>query len=103
MSRYSGTDITKMRPKNTKEKNSTLKYDTTIYQKIPLRDDDLYVISTYGDRLDTLAHKFYKDSRLWWYIAKANNLINMNIEVGTSLRIPASLAYTDTDSMDARY
>jgi nucleoid-associated protein YgaU len=103
MSRYSGTDIVKKYDKNTKENKSSLKYATTIYQKIPLRDDDLYIITTNGDRLDTLANKFYKDSRLWWYIAKANNLVDMNVEEGTSLRIPVSLQYKDTDSMDARY
>lgn len=25
-----------------------------------------------GDRLDLLAHKFYRDSRKWWLIADAN-------------------------------
>ena len=103
MGRYSGTDIRKTISSKNKEKKSKLKYDTTIYQRIPLRDDDMWIITTYGDRLDTLAHKFYKDSRLWWYIAKANNLVDMHIEDGTSLRIPATLTYTDTDSMDARY
>jgi len=25
-----------------------------------------------GDRLDLLANRFYRDSRLWWLIAEAN-------------------------------
>jgi nucleoid-associated protein YgaU len=103
MSRYSGTNIIRKQEKNSKETKSKMVYSTTIYQKIPLRDDDLWIITTAGDRLDTLAQRFYKDSRLWWYIAKANNLVTMNIEDGTSLRIPASLQYTDSDSMNARY
>jgi hypothetical protein len=65
-------------------------YVTRIYPNIPLRDDDLYVMVETGDRLDTLANDFYKDSTLWWIIASANNIHNANIGLreGTILRIP---------------
>ena len=69
------------------------KYNTTFYSKIPLRNDDIYLISTEGDRLDNLAFQFYKDASLWWYIAKANNLSFITIPTGTSLRIPATTKY----------
>ena len=67
--------------------------NTTIYQEIPEKDDDIWVITTSGDRLDNLAHQFYGDVNLWWYIAKANHLTFMTLPTGTSLRIPASTIY----------
>ena len=72
--------------------NSTSK-STTIYSTIPESDSDIHVITQSGDRLDHLAHQFYGDVSLWWYIAKANNLVFMTIPVGTSLRIPSSAQY----------
>ena len=61
-----------------------------MYPHIPERNDDLHIISQYGDRLDNLAQQYYGDPHLWWFIAKANQLTDMNIPKGTSLRIPAS-------------
>ena len=96
MSRYEKTDIVKKYYKDEKENKSHLRYTTTIYRKIPLRDDDIYIISHDGDRLDTLAAQFYGDSRIWWYIAQANHINSMNIEVGTSLRIPSRTDFKDS-------
>jgi hypothetical protein len=61
-----------------------------IYPNIPLRNDDVYVATETGDRLDTLANQFYGDSTLWWIIASANNIHNsvFALEDGTVLRIP---------------
>ena len=66
---------------------------TTIYSSIPENDNDIYVITQTGDRLDLLAHQFYGDVNLWWYIAKANGLTFMTVPTGTSLRIPATKQY----------
>ena len=65
-------------------------YKSTIYPNIPLRDDDVYVATETGDRLDTLAHQFYNDSSYWWIIASANNIHNavFAFTEGTILRIP---------------
>ena len=65
-------------------------YRSKIYPQIPLRDDDIYVATETGDRLDTLAYQYYKDSSLWWIIASANNLHNapFGLKDGTILRIP---------------
>jgi hypothetical protein len=65
-------------------------YRSKIYPNIPFRDDDEYVATESGDRLDTLAHQFYGDSTLWWIIASANNIHNavFALEDGTILRIP---------------
>jgi|TARA_R100000664_G_C2744061_1_gene132152 nucleoid-associated protein YgaU len=90
MSRYNNTKI-KLSNKTSDRPNSKQRYLTTIYDRVPFSNSDLYVISQEGDRLDNLANQFYGDSSLWWYIANANNLNQINLEPGTSLRIPASL------------
>ena len=44
-----------------------------------------------GDRLDTLANKFYRDPRKWWLIADANPdvlALEQLLEPGRLLRIP---------------
>lgn len=76
--------------KDKKNKNKSLVYATTIYDKVPERNDDFFIISTEGDRCDTLAFNYYGDSSLWWYIAQANNLNSMNIPIGTKLRVPST-------------
>lgn len=65
-------------------------YKTKIYPNIPFRDDDIYVVTEAGDRLDHLASKYYSDASLWWIIASANNIHNapFGIDEGTTLRIP---------------
>ena len=84
MARYDETNIRKNQDTNKSY------YNTTIYKEVPERNDDLYFISTEGDRCDNLANRFYNDSTLWWFIARVNNLNTMNIPIGTSLRIPAT-------------
>ena len=77
--------------KRSKDKKRNIdKYETTIYNKVPERNDDMYFIAQEGDRCDNLAQRFYKDPNLWWFIARANNLKTMNVPAGTSLRIPIS-------------
>ena len=65
-------------------------YRSKIYPEIPLRDDDKYVVTQTGDRLDSLAAQYYNDSTLWWIIASSNNLhtASIGLEDGTVLRIP---------------
>ena len=83
MSRYDKTKITK--------KNKKLYYNTTIYNKVDEINSDQYFISQEGDRCDNLAYRFYGDSKLWWFIARVNNLTTNNIPAGTSLRIPVKI------------
>ena len=66
-----------------------------IYPEIPLSDQDYYVISTGGDRYDTLAKQFYNDHTLWWIIAMSNNSqrASLIVEPGVQLRIPADSDY----------
>ena len=65
-------------------------YRSRIYPEIPLSDNDIYVASETGDRLDTLAYQYYNNSSLWWIIASANNIHNapLGLKDGTILRIP---------------
>jgi|TARA_R110000824_G_scaffold208623_1_gene394448 hypothetical protein len=82
MSRYKETKFSK--------KNRVKSYRTTIYESVPERNDDMYFIAQEGDRCDVLANQFYNDAKLWWFIARVNNLKTNNIPAGTSLRIPIS-------------
>tara|TARA_R100001443_G_C3344244_1_gene175193 strand:- start:288 stop:563 length:276 start_codon:yes stop_codon:yes gene_type:complete len=84
MARYENTKVRKE-----KDTNKSY-YNTTIYKKVPERNDDMYFIAQEGDRCDNLANRFYKDSSLWWFIARVNDLTANNIPAGTSLRIPVS-------------
>ena len=71
------------------------KYRTNaIYPRLPETENDIYVITTAGDRYDTLAYQFYRDSSLWWIIATANNSTNGSLipTVGQQLRIQADKA-----------
>ena len=85
MSRYRNTRIER-------KKNKSY-YKTTIFDKVPKSDNDIYVITQYGDRLDLLANQFYGDVGLWWYIARANNLNSVLVPENIQLRIPGSTQY----------
>tara|TARA_R110000851_G_scaffold115537_2_gene241451 strand:+ start:605 stop:874 length:270 start_codon:yes stop_codon:yes gene_type:complete len=80
------------RYQNTKKQSKNRKsyYSTTVYKKVIEKNTDSYFIATEGDRCDNLAFRFYGDSKLWWFIARVNNLTTNNIPAGTSLRIPAN-------------
>lgn len=82
-----------MRYRNNETKRTAdgkLVYRSKFYKPIPLKDDDIYIMTQQGDRLDSIAHKFYGDSRYWWILAAANNIHNapLGIESGLVLRVP---------------
>jgi phage tail protein X len=83
MSRYRNNPIKKL-------KDGREVYRSKIYPDIPLKNDDVYVVTQTGDRLDLLAYEYYKDQSLWWIIASANNIHNaqLGLKEGTILRIP---------------
>ena len=69
-------------------------YATTLYQDIPLSNNDIYVTTTVGDRYDLLAQQFYGNSSLWWVIPMANNQLvkdSLSPPVGYTLRIPSNV------------
>ena len=79
-------------------------YKTSRYPEIPLSENDIYVISTQGDRFDVLAQQYYGDSSLWWVIsiahtgnAGAGTLVSLPqnsliIPEGIQIRIPSDFA-----------
>ena len=85
-SRYRYTKITK-------NKEGKRVFKPTMYPSIPIRDSDIFIYPRVGDRLDVLAHKYYKDVSLWWIIAKANNLdaAHIGLEVDKQIRIPTNI------------
>lgn len=74
---------------------------TTVYPETPISENDYYVITTAGDRYDTLADQFYSDHTLWWVIASANNSerASLIVEPGIQLRIPGDI-YTILSNFD---
>lgn len=85
--------------KNTNENVGTLGavyYRNNRYPEIPLSENDIYVITEFGDRLDLLANQFYKDVTLYWIIAVANpNKVSFGslfVNEGTQLRIPTNVS-----------
>jgi hypothetical protein len=69
-------------------------YKRKNYPQIPYSDSDVYVITTIGDRLDTIAYSYYNNAELWWVISVANNNITKGSIFpipGTQLRIPTDV------------
>jgi hypothetical protein len=95
MNRYSSTTIDRFKPNNTENNGNSSSpqgYRNTVYPVIPAASTDIYVITDFGDRLDTLAEQFYSDSTLYWIIAASNpnalTFDGLGIKPGTQLRIP---------------
>ena len=67
-------------------------YVNPIYPDIAKSADDTYLMTTGGDRYDTLAQEFYGDSTLWWIIASANTskTDGLIVKPGVQLRVPAN-------------
>jgi hypothetical protein len=93
MNRYQNIPKTKINGKDV--------YVTSRYPEVPLSENDIYVITTQGDRFDTLAQQFYKDSSLWWIISIANtdklNQSTLIIPPGIQIRIPANYSAVISD------
>jgi hypothetical protein len=77
----------------TKNQEGRKYYVNNIYPDILPTGNDIYVITTLGDRLDLLAYQYYKDTSLWWIIASANALPGDSLSppVGIQLRIPSDI------------
>jgi len=87
MNRYDNTTILKTQQNRPYFKGK-------FYPNIPLSENDVYVITTVGDRLDSIANSYYNDATLWWIIAAANNNATKGAlypAPGTQLRIPMDI------------
>lgn len=78
-----------------KSKVKTTEDGKTVYKskrlkRIPLKNDDIYVATQTGDRLDLLSNQYYGTPSYWWIIANANNIHDgkLGLKDGTILRIP---------------
>jgi hypothetical protein len=72
---------------------------TTLYPEIRINDGDIFVYPIDGDRLESLAHRYYGDSTLWWIIAKANNIRDgsFGLKPDEKLRIPGNVQQITQD------
>ena len=75
---------------NKKTPDGKTVYKSKRLKNIPLKNDDIYVASQTGDRLDLLANQYYGSPAYWWIIANANNIHDgkLGLKDGTILRIP---------------
>ena len=69
-------------------------YNSVVYPYIEPNDTDILIITSAEDRLDLLANHYYNNSAMWWVIAIANNLtdIDLKLQPGTQLRIPTNVS-----------
>ena len=74
--------------------NNVRRLTTTIYPTFTEDISGTRIVSQDGDRLDILAKEYYNDERLWFVIAKANNLGkgSMVIPPGEIITIPYETA-----------
>ena len=70
--------------------NNDRVYRTTLLPDLTDNQNDIFIETEVGQRLDSLANQYYNDPTLWWVIAKANNINNgsIQVEAGVRLRIP---------------
>lgn len=95
--RYSNIDI--FRINNSNETLGSRYFKGVKYPEVELNENDIYVITTVGDRYDLLAQQYYGDPGFWWIIPISNNG-DFSSEVGfgslypppgSQIRIPANL------------
>jgi hypothetical protein len=66
---------------------------STRYPDIPFSENDVFIYTVRGDRLDNLAYQFYQDATLWWILSIANPTLpndSLYPPGGFQLRIPAN-------------
>lgn len=88
--RYKISNIFTSKTQAGKTSIETRRLESYIIPQIQFSEDDIYIYSKVGDRLDNLAFKYYDDQSLWWVIAKANNIGKGTwiLEPGQLIRIP---------------
>jgi hypothetical protein len=90
MERYDNNPIIQTKP--TVQYPKVIRYrSSTRYPDILLTENDVFLYTIRGDRLDNLAYQFYNDPTLWWILSVANpDLPNDSLypTLGFQLRIP---------------
>jgi len=94
MNRYQNIQESKTTTNDTRPSGKRY-YNPVKYPEIPLYDNDIYVVTSFGDRLDLLANQYYSDVTLYWIIAAANPQStpsdSLFIPAGIQLRIPLNI------------
>ena len=85
MDRYIYTEVSQSNNKKVQA------YKSTRYPEISATQEDIYIHTRTGDRLDNIAYEYYDDASWWWIIALANNLGKGTLVVppAMQLRIPS--------------
>ena len=95
MNRYTETIFLRTPPSNSRN-GGTFYKNITKYPTVPLLSSDIYAISEFGDRFESLAFQFYGDVSLWWIIAITNpnkvNFSSLFLPIGTQIRIPQEIS-----------
>ena len=74
------------------DKSGIRVYQTTYYPEIKISDNDVFILPKEGERLDSLAYKYYGDVSLWWIIAKANGIKGVAVPpLDEPIRIPGNV------------
>ena len=75
--------------------NNRRYYKAIKYPNIPPSVNDIYLITSIGDRLDLLAHRYFKDKKLWSIIPTANPDVvkkdSFYLKPGLEIRIPTNI------------
>jgi hypothetical protein len=70
-------------------------YKPNFYPTIESTENDIYIETDIGDRLDIIANQFYNDVNLYWIIACANpdkiDFGSLFLEPGLQLVIPTDI------------
>lgn len=95
MNRYA--EIKSLRTVNNSLRNKGLVYKNTAkYPTVPQQENDIYAITEFGDRFESLAFQFYGDVTLWWIIAITNpNIVDFSsifLPIGSQIRIPQNIS-----------
>ena len=95
MNRYA--DVKLFRTLNNNLRNKGLTYKNSAkYPVVPQQENDIYAITEWGDRFESLAFQFYGDVTLWWIIAIANpNIVDFSsifLPIGSQIRIPQNIS-----------
>jgi phage tail protein X len=99
MDRYDNIPIIRTIP--TVQYPKSTRYRASVrYPDVPLSENDVFISTIRGDRLDNLAYQFYGDPTYWWIIQIANpDLPNDSLypSLGFQLRIPSDVVQILTD------
>jgi hypothetical protein len=78
---------------------------STIFYPTFSNNEDIYIISHLGDRLDNVSYDYYGDPTFWFVIAVANNLGRgtLSIPPGLVIRIPYYDQITGIDALFLQY